>query len=472
MKVLFIAAEASPWVKVGGLADVVGELPRYLRSLEVEVRVALPYYPTERQRDSAGSALGEFNFGGTKVTVFPLKNGNLDTLFIGGDMQSRHQTVYGELVEDTDRFTKFSLAAMQMCQVLDWQPDLLHAHDWHTAPAVVWLKGMRLRSPFWQDTKSLLTIHNLPYMGGELSADWDFHKVSDSDHRLPRWAMRKPLPLGITSADWLSTVSPTYAQEIQTPEFGKGLEGVLQQRAHRLRGILNGIDYQNWDPGADPALPYAFDRNTLPAREQNGRLLREELGLGGDPEGPMIGMITRLDYQKGVDVGLDALSTLAGEPWEFVLLGTGDPAITHKAGDFSNRYSERVRFVNGFDHNLARRIYGGSDILLIPSRYEPCGLSQMIGMRYGSVPLARSTGGLRDTVYDVEARGRGNGFLFDEPTTTAAANAIRRAFAVYRDENKWLDIQQNGMAMDFSWNQSASKYLALYEQIVQASQYD
>lgn len=270
------------------------------------------------------------------------------------------------------------------------------------------------------------------------------------------------MPLGLWAADHIVTVSPTYAQEILTPEFGSGLEGFLQARAEAITGILNGIDCNRWDPQTDPALVANYTGESLDARQANKAALQQELGLEVDQNRLLIAMISRMDYQKGIDLVPGALRQLAGKPWQAVILGTGDPALETAIRDLEVKFPDRVRAAIRFDAALSRRIYAGADSLLIPSRYEPCGLAQMIAMRYGCVPIARATGGLSDTIQDYSRSKDSTGFLFTNPSARALAGAIERALKVWSEPAEWRALQLRGMQMDFSWERSARQYLELY----------
>ncbi|TFH35373.1 MAG: glycosyltransferase, partial [Anaerolineales bacterium] len=276
-----------------------------------------------------------------------------------------------------------------------------------------------------------------------------------------------PLAQGILQADWVSTVSPTYAREIQTPDFGSGLEALLGARSAHLSGILNGIDPQVWDPGSDQALERRYGLSNLPERNANKAALQSELGLKPNPRIPMLGMVARFDPQKGLDLVWPALEGLSSSGWQFVLLGTGDPALEQLSQAYAEKMSGQVRVVLQFASSLARRIYAGSDMLLVPSRYEPCGLTQMIAMRYGCVPIVRATGGLLDTVIDLDPSGEGTGFVFQDASIEALQSAIGRALDVYVQPERWARLQQSGMRQDFSWTRSAGEYMKLYQTIRQ-----
>jgi starch synthase len=311
-------------------------------------------------------------------------------------------------------------------------------------------------------------VHNLPYQGeGAEAALLSFGLPRAIKSSLPEKAAGTPLPLGLLAADKINTVSPGYASEMLSPEFGAGLEDFLNTRKGDLVGILNGLDVESWDPEIDPHLPVNYNLNSLVDRSKNKLELLKELDLPLDPDIPLICMISRMDHQKGVDLLPDALHQIKALPWQAVILGTGDPTLEAVVRKLDSE-NPQIRAVLEYAEPLAHRIYGGADLIIIPSRYEPCGLTQMIGMRYGCVPLARATGGLRDTIVDYHS-GRidqQTGFLFIKADSTALADCLRRGLEMYQDQRRWRGLQRRGMNMDFSWSNSANKYFDLYTQIL------
>ncbi len=471
MKVLFLASEATPFVKVGGLGDVAGELPPALHDLGVDIRLALPLH-TQIDRSSLDlEPVAVFDVPratqAQQAQVFLSKKYPVPVYFVDSEPIRRAAKVYEDPSGDAEKFTLYSLAILAACRSLGWQPDIVHANDWHTAPAVQWLGLNRPSDRFWTNTATLLVVHNLPYMGAGAEAALKAYGLPPAaDERLPDWARRLPLPGGLAAADWLGTVSPTYAAEIQTAEFGCGLEGFLRARSDRIVGILNGLDIHTWDPGSDRALAARFTVETLRGRRQGKAALAADVGLEVEERIPLLAMITRLDNQKGVDLALEALQGVLDKDWQFVLLGTGDPGLETQARDFAKARRDRVAFIDRFDPVLARRVYGGADMILLPSRYEPCGLAQMIGMRYGCVPVVRATGGLRDTVVDYTTEPDGVGFVFEAARPEALTETILRAFETFKDRRRWAGLQRRGMKRDFSWARSARRYLELYQQTV------
>lgn len=474
MRILMIAAEATPLAKVGGLADVVGSLPRALSSLGHEVRVVIPAYGSIDWLHYAPELVAAFpvhtTAGDQSAEIWQTAIGEVPTLLVGGPPIPKDRWIYGRTIqEDGPKFVFFSLAALWAAEAVHWKPDVVHAHDSHTGAAVWWLATEGRENPYFRDIASVFTIHNLPYAAqgaGPILGDYKIRR-SDALNALPESFRDSLMGIGILGADMLSTVSPTYAREILGTEGGYGLDGVLRLRQDRLAGILNGIDTESWDPATDPELVRNFDASTLPRRAQNKAALQDEAGLEKDARMPLLGVVSRLVKEKGFDIAAPAIKRWLDRGGQFVLLGTGDPTIEHEFAQFEMRYPHRASVRLRFDARYARRIYAGADALLIPSRYEPCGLAQMIGMRYGCVPVARRTGGLADTVVDAGDPG-GTGIMFDEFHPWALWDALERALRVYAQAAKWAELQSNGMSRDFSWAKSATEYAALYERAVTA----
>ena len=471
MKVLFLASEAVPLVKVGGLADVVGSLPKALSALGHDVRVALPGYGTAiewpRWKPQWQTRLNvPREWGDQPAEIWETWVGTVRHYLVTGSPIPGRGPVYGSgIQEDGPKFVFFSLAALWATQALGWKPDVVHGHDYHAGAALWWLSTEGRGNPYFDDIASVLTIHNLPYAGqGAGRTLSDYHlPLTDALRALPSAYSDSLLGLGILAADFLSTVSPTYAREILTPEGGRGLAGVLRARADHLAGILNGIDTDFWNPSTDRLLARPFGRDTLAQRRENKLALQQEAGLAMEAKTPLLAAVSRLDPQKGFDVAAPVISRWLELGGQFVLLGTGDPAIERAMASLEQAFPGRASVRLRFDGAYAHRIYAGADALLIPSRYEPCGLTQMIAMRYGAVPIARRTGGLADTVVDAGDPG-GNGILFDELSPASVADALERAIRVYAHPDRWEALQRRGMQSDFSWARSADAYAELYEQ--------
>ena len=472
MRVLFITAEAAPFIKVGGLGDVAGTLPHELVKAGVDVRMALPLHHQIDRRAydlkhlldfSVPSSLGEI-----RTTVYETIIGKLPVYLFDSPLLPKSGPLYStDSAVDGPKFIHFSIAALEFVKHVDWQPDVVHAQDWHTAASLYALDLQRELEPRFENVATLLTVHNLPYHGeGAAQALTDFGLPPATRSRLPWWAQHRPLALGLLAADHINTVSPGYAAEMLTEEFGAGLHDFLREaKKNALSGILNGLDLEAWNPETDKAIAAQYTRSSLVEKKKNRSALQRELGLPEEAKALIFGIVSRMDEQKGIDIALDALRMVKDENWQAVILGTGNADIEESAHRLGVELPDKVRVRIDFNSALGRRIYAGVDAFLIPSRYEPCGLTQMISMRYGTVPIARSVGGLKDTIDDFDSAGGGTGFLFHEPAPAVMAAALRRALHAFGDQRRWRGLQMRGMRQDFSWDFSARKYLALYERL-------
>ncbi len=475
LRILFLSAEAVPFAKVGGLADVAGSLPKALCGLGHDVRLMMPRYGTissdefELQkigdpfRVPAGAGKEYIHLIGTTMDddtpVYLLWNEHYFT---------SREKVYG-FEDDAQRFAVFGRGVLGALKLLEWEPDVIHANDWHTALVPAWLDVTGWRDPFFRDTATLFTIHNLAYQGVTGRLILRFAQMEDLEHL----TVEQPgavnwMAQAIAHSDLINTVSERYAREILSPEIGMGLASLLNERKDRLHGVLNGLDYEVWNPVTDPHIPHNFDADVLNRRAANKIALQQKARLPVRSDVPLVGMISRLDQVKGMDLMEPTLNWLLGErDAQFVLLGTGDSRYHRMFEAIQERYPNRMRAFLKFDAVLARRIYASADMFLMPSFIEPCGLGQMIAMRYGSVPIVRETGGLADTVTDHTREPRdGTGFVFQERTPEACIEALRRALEVYQDKETWRALQMRGMASDFSWTASAEEYVDLYRKAI------
>ncbi len=472
-----LASEAVPLAKTGGLADVVGALPIELARLGHEVRLALPRY--------AGIDPKAAGLRKTTTLRIPWRGKSrevgVETGAIGGgavplvciryDPFFARAGLYGEggldYPDNLARFVLFCRGVMEACKKPGRPPDVLHAHDWQAALAVVYLKTLYRKDPAWAKTRALFTIHNIGYQGVFPVLAYDTIGLPWSEYtteRLEFWGQVNLLKGGLAYADLLNTVSPTYAREIQTAEFAHGLEGVLQTRKERLFGVLNGIDDQTWDPATDRHLPAHYSADDLSGKKVCKLALQNEMKLPSR-EVPLIGLISRLAFQKGIDLIVDVLSKLLDFDVQVVALGSGEPQYHSYLTSLRERYPNKLAVSLGFNDGLAHRIEGGVDLMLVPSRYEPCGLTQLYSLRYGAVPLVRKTGGLADTVvsYRPDARSSATGFSFEKPDPEVLLSTILLALEVYRDKEEWTALMRRGMKQDFSWERSAKQYVELYE---------
>jgi starch synthase len=473
LKVLFVAAECAPFYKVGGLADVIGSLPQALRALGHDVRVILPRYrPIDARRYGLKHVKRLINVpaGDTLRTTEVIESHatGAPTYFVWDERFFYRDRVYGQ-PDEAMAYTFFSRAAIEFLRAGDWVPDVVHAHDWHAGAAVAYLALRGRRDPVLRGIASVFTIHNLFYQGISGNALLRFAGFGDRLRRIPgeppgsvNWMAR-----GIAHADLVNTVSPTYAAEILTPLRGEGLDGLLRARRERLSGILNGIDYAEWNPATDELLAARFDTASVKRRSINKRAVQDRLQLRRQPRTPLTGMVSRLYDQKGLDILIAAADQLLARGVQLAVLGSGDEKYHAALKELSERYPGRVGVEHEFDEPLARLIYGGSDLFLMPSHFEPCGLGQIIAMRYGAIPVVRATGGLADTVIDAgRSPKRGTGFAFKPATADGLIGAIERALVAYADADRWAAIQQRAMLADFSWSKSAAEYAALYQRAV------
>jgi starch synthase len=471
LRILYLSAEVSPFAKAGGLADVAGSLPTALHALGLDVRVAMPAYGfIDRQRFGLQAASEGFTvlFAGGRYRPRLLRGtiGRHVPLFLlDSPAHFDRERIYG-YEDDAQRFLFFCRGVLEGIRQTEWRPDIIHCNDWHTGAIPYWVAHNEPEDPLLAGVATVFTIHNLAYQGVFPATVWE---VTGQPGPTTGDTLNL-MALGIRHADAVTTVSPTYAREILTPERGEGLDDLLRERRDRLYGILNGLDTETFDPTADPALVQRFGPDNLDDRAADKRALQAEAGLSKS-DSFLLGMVSRLADQKGFDILIDALErVLAEADIQFVLLGTGDHEYARRMKALADRHPQQIAIFLAFDALLAQHIYAGADAFLMPSRYEPCGLGQLIALRYGAVPIVRATGGLVDTVRDYDpASDTGSGFVFQPYTSDALEEAIRRAERVYRhDKAAWRRLQQRGMREDFSWDTSAQRYLGVYETVVGA----
>ncbi len=476
MKILYVASEVAPFAKTGGLADVVGALPKAMKKGGHDARIIMPLYKCV---ESGGFTIKkarkgvEISLGGSvqkgmlrqtalqDIPVYLLENREFySRSFLYG-------TPEGDYPDNARRFGFFCHAVVDLLKRLDFRPDIIHCNDWQTALIPALIRYGHAGDPFFMKTAIVYTIHNLAYQGiFERSALADLG-IDDSYFTVDRMEYYDKVNLmkgGILASDIVNTVSDTYCREIQSEEMGCGLEGVLRQRGRDLYGILNGIDYEEWDPAIDPALFRNYSVSARTGKAANKKGLQKLLGLEQKQDVPLIAMITRLSAQKGFDLVEKLMPKFAEENLQLVVLGAGDEKYMKMLTEFKDRGAANISINLSFDQVLARRIYAGSDMFLMPSHYEPCGLGQLIAFRYGSVPIVRKTGGLADTVFDArEGVREPNGFSFDEYTADSCWNAISRALESFADRKSWDRIVRSGMHSENSWENSAGEYEGLYD---------
>jgi starch synthase len=474
LKVLVCASEVVPFAKTGGLADVAGALPKALAALGHDVRVAMPRYSAIDGKKLKLAPMGapfRVSLGAnTEVSVFVSDAiPGVKTYLIDSPKHFDRKSLYGD-ADDGDRFALFSRAVLEFLRKSDWKPQVIHANDWQTGLMPVYLKSSYRDDPTLSPIATLYTIHNLAYQGAfgpEMLNRAGLDRSLFTIDGLEFYGQVNFMKGGLLFADLLSTVSAAYSREIQTAEYGERLEGVLAKRSADLFGVVNGIDYDEWNPASDPLLPARFNASDLKGKAANKAALQKKLGLPDRPDAPVFGLVSRLATQKGLDILSEVLPHLLQLDVQFALLGTGEHYYHDLLSNVAKQHPEKVGLVLGFDNALAHQIYAGSDFFLMPSRYEPCGLGQMISLRYGTVPIVRHTGGLADTVSDYNPQTeRGNGFSFREHSAVALFGAISRALLTMRAAPAWQKLVQNAMASDFSWGRSAQAYVELYQRAI------
>ncbi len=468
LKILFLSAEVAPFAKRGGLGDVAGALPKALSAMGHDVRVAMPAYAAIEQGYPGVTAwhrgmIVPMGAGGINAGIYQgtLPDSDTPIYFVAERNLFDRDEIYG-YNDDPYRFAFFSRAALQIARELNWRPDVIHAHDWHAAPALTWLATAGQQDPFYQDIGSVFTIHNLAHQGQTAWRIFDYlgiwtHGMVEEPYGTVNFMAR-----GIYHAGIVNSVSPTYAREIMTPEGGAHLEKLLQHRSGDLHGILNGIDIDLWNPATDTRLSHHYSTKKLADRAKNKEALQKMVGLPAISDIPLLGIVSRLDYQKGIDILGQTLYPLlngyAGEA-QFVVLGSGAAEYERIFASYAQRHPNKMKAILEYNAGFAPLIYAGSDMFLMPSRFEPCGLGQLIAMRYGAVPIVRATGGLVDTVWDGIT-----GFSYHGLDSGALWGTMQRAIHRYRHNPvAWRKMQLAGMSQDFSWDRAAKQYQQLYE---------
>lgn len=486
IKVLFVAGELTPLAKVGGLGDVIGALPKSLIKKEIDVRIVIPKYgiidgkkyplklvahsievPFNGQTEKIG--VWETSLPGSTVPVYLIDH--LKYLG-GGQVYFEKDASSGGSSRECQRFTFFARSVFEIFEKLDFWPDILHCHDWHVGLVPFLLKEKKVVDKRFDKMKTLLTIHNFAYQGKynyeEAIGYLNLKKEKGLAEKLPKFDYQtiNYLQQGIFYTDLINTVSPSYAQEILTPEYGEGLEKFLQARKKDLSGIINGIDVDLLNPLTDPAISANYDSENIEKKKINKKNLQKITGLKINGEKPVFGMVGRLAEQKGIDLLTPILPKLIKRDIQLIILGTGLVKFEEIAQKMAMDFPENAWVKIGFDIPLAMKIYAGADFFLMPSRFEPCGLGQMVAMRYGTVPIVRATGGLKDTVAEFSPKtGQGTGFRFDNFKADEFLAAIEKSLKVYQNKEAWGSLIKNLMRQDFSWDRSSQEYIKLYQKL-------
>lgn len=473
MNILFISTEGLPFAKTGGLGDVIGSLPGELVKLGADARIMLPLYkgiPSKYRAEM--KSIKNFELALSWRTqycgIFQLDYEGVTFYFLDNEQYFGRDAYYG-YYDDGERFAYFSKAALESLQFLDFTPDILHCSEWQTALVPVYLKTLFKGNPDYTRLRTVFTIHNIEYQGKfDKRILGDLLGISEAESGILEYDGNVNYMKGaIVTCDRLTTVSPGYAEEITHPFYGRGLENIIKENRYKLSGILNGIDTELYNPLRDRFLAAKFSKNNPGKKQVNKTVLQESLGLSNDPETPVIAMIGRLAEHKGIDLVISVFDEIMTERVQFVLLGTGDQKYESFFCRKAEEYQGRMSVTTAFSAELASRIYAGADLFLMPSISEPCGLAQMISLRYGTIPIVRETGGLKDSIipYDPSA-GTGNGVTFASINAQDMMGAIKRAIKLYWDKEQWGLLVENGMKSDFSWKASSKKYLRLYKEML------
>ena len=475
MKILYAAAESSPFMKTGGLADVAGSLPLSLKALGHDIRVVMPLYSKikedyKKDMIHLGHYFIDLGWRHKYVGVFSYEVQGVTYYFIDNGDYFNRDNIYGE-ADDGERFIFFTKAVAQLLLFLDFKADIVHSNDWHTGLLSLYIKDFAIGNDFYKGMKTVFTIHNMKYQGvfpaailGDIAGlSWDYYH-EDGVKFYDNINMMKA---GIAYCDLLTTVSQTYSEEIKNSYFGEGLEGIIKKNEYKLHGVVNGIDYNLFNPQWDKNIDFNYTIDTLDKKVKNKTALQELVGLPIKENVPVLGMVTRLVAMKGLDMVRHILDELLQEDIQFVLLGTGDKEYEDLFHYFQGLYPEKMAARIYFNEEHSHKIYAGADLFLMPSLAEPCGISQLISLRYGTVPLVRETGGLKDTVEPYNKfTGEGNGFSFKNQNAHELLFAIKDALKLYKDKDKWKNLMISGMKSKNDWEQSSKEYIKLYEKIL------
>lgn len=476
MKVLFATSESYPFVKTGGLGDVAYSLPKALKKMKVDIRVIMPKYLQiveyiKQQMEPVDMFTVPVGWRNQYCGVERYTSEGVEYYFVDNEYYFKRENAYG-YYDDAERFAFFSRAVIEFIKRREFVPDIIHLNDWHTGLIPAYLKTENLEPVDKSAIRTMFTIHNLQYQGR--FAPEVFYDITG----LPEEMMKGDgleffgdvnfMKGAINYSDRITTVSPSYAEEIKLPYYGEHLDGLLNQKSDKLYGILNGIDYDLYDPKKDPALFENYDASSLKKKEENKLKLQKMLGLPQNKEVPIIGMVTRLVSQKGIDLVERVLNDILAKDVQFVIIGTGDEKYHASMNYYSMTYPDKCAVRIQFDYTLAQRIYAGADIFLMPSQFEPCGIGQLIALKYGTLPIVRETGGLKDTVIPYnEADGSGNGFSFANFNAHDMLHVIEYALSLYQDQKTWQKLMKQGMECDFSWNKSAAEYKKHYDELLE-----
>ncbi len=470
MKILYAASEARPFIASGGLADVAGSLPKAIRSRQHQCRVVIPLYGTMKQQlreklTFITSFQLPLSWRSQYCGIFEATEGGVKYYFIDNEFYFKRDTLYG-YGDDAERFAFFSKAILEMLNYIDYEPDIISCNDWQTALVPVFLRCFYMGSEKHRQLKTVFTIHNIQYQG-QFGMDVLGYVLGIPSYQagiLEYNGCINYMKGAIETCDMITTVSPTYAQEILTPWFAHGLDNLLRERQYKLCGIINGIDQSTNDPATDPAMFHNFSLETLEERKKNKKALQQHLGLA-ESDDMLIGIVTRLVSHKGVDLIQYIFDEIIGLGTQIAILGSGDSQYEDFFRAMQERYPGRVSTTIGFIPDLSKKIYGSVDAFLMPSKSEPCGLAQMIALRYGAIPIVRETGGLKDSIKDLGGKD-GNGFTFQSYNAHDMLDAISRCKRLYDQPEKWSEAVKHALQCDFSWDSSAEEYIKMYHRVL------
>ena len=474
-KILFVSSESAPFITTGGLGEVVGSLPKNLMEQDenIDVRIVLPLYEEVTSRfkdklDFVGTVYVKLDWRNQYCGVFTAQAGRVTYYFIDNEYYFKRADCYGHF-DDGERFAFFGKAVLDILELIGFVPDVIHMHDWQSAVIAVYLKTNYAHKQEFKDIKTVFTVHNIEYQGkydmsilsNVFDIAYEYKNILEYDGgiNLMKGAM--------TCSDIISTVSPTYSREIHDYHASHGLDPIINMQTAKVRGILNGIDTESYNPDSDDKIFANYNADDPRKKVENKVQLQTIMNLAVQDDIPVIGIITRLVGHKGIDLITGAMNELVNLPVQFIILGSGDRGYELSLESFAERFPEKIAIKIGFNNELARRIYAGADMLLMPSKNEPCGISQMIAARYGTVPLVRETGGLKDSIVPYETDGgNGIGFTFSEYASDSIVEIINRATEIYKDKEKWNGLVKRLMSCDFSWSQPAQEYIKMYEELL------
>jgi len=497
IKILIATPEAIPFAKTGGLADVTGALPKVLKGLGCEVRLIMPLYRQIQESAVSSQQSGEKNeikdtgirvsvpmgFREISVPVFQGSANGIKAYFLKRDEYYDRKYLYtmpeDDYFDNAERFILFSRGIIEAVKKLDFQPDIIHCHDWQTGLIPTYLKTIYKNDLFFANAKTVFTIHNIAYQGLFPASHFPLTGLPQevfTPDGIEFWGSMNLLKAGIVFSDIVTTVSEKYSKEIRTAEFGYGLEGVLDSRKEKLFGVLNGVDYDDWSPEKDKFIIAKYDYKDLNGKAECRKDLLKEYNLNLSDDAPVIGIISRLADQKGFDILSQAMEELMSMNIGIVVLGTGEKKYHDLFAELAKKYPKKLGVKITFDNKIAHKIEAGSDMFLMPSKYEPCGLNQIYSLKYGTIPIVRATGGLDDTIQDYtqdsrlktqdSSTGEGNGFKFNEYSSHALLTKIKEAVKIFSNKKEWKKLVQKAMQQDFSWERSAKRYVELYEKVL------